>query len=182
MRKIVLTAGLVSGGFLAAMMAVMIPLHMSGRVGFEHGELIGFSTMILSFLSVFVGIRAYREDVGDGAISFGKAFKIGILITLIACAVYVVCWQIVYWGFFPDFLDKYQAHAIAKAREAGESVAAIRKMESDMASFAKLYANPLFNVAVTFLEVFPVGLIETLVSAAILRRRSRPGPPATALA
>jgi hypothetical protein len=182
MRKIVLTTGLVSGGFLAAMMVVMIPLYMSGRVSFERGELVGFSTMILAFLAVFIGIRSYREEVGGGAISFGRAFQVGISITLVACAMYVVCWQVVYWGFFPDFLDKYQAHAVAKARAAGESLAAITKMENDMAGFARLYANPFFNIAVTFLEVFPIGLIVTLISAAILRRRSQPGAPAAVLA
>ena len=94
---------------------------------------------------------------------------------------YVIAWEIVYFNFYPDFLDQYSAHVLAKMRAAGESEAAIREKAAEMAKFAKLYANPLFNVAVTFMEVFPVGLIVTLVSAAILRRRPREGAPAAAV-
>ena len=38
-------------------------------------------------------------------------------------------------------------------------------------SFKKLYANPFVNVAFTFVEPFPVGLLMTLISAVILRRK-----------
>jgi hypothetical protein len=138
--------------------------------------------MVLAFLLVFFGIRSYREEVGEGTISFGKAFQVGILITLVACVVYVLAWQVVYWGFYPDFLDQYSAHAVEKARAAGESEAAIREMEADMASWGKLYQNPFFNAGITFLEVFPVGLIVSLISAAILRRRSSEEAPVPAAA
>jgi predicted DNA-binding helix-hairpin-helix protein len=94
---------------------------------------------------------------------------------------YVIAWEITYYNFFPDFLTQYNAHALAKMRAAGENEAAIREATAKMADFAKLYANPLFNVAVTFMEVFPVGLIVTLVSAAILRRKPGQGAPASAV-
>jgi hypothetical protein len=86
----------------------------------------------------------------------------------------------VYWGFWPDFLDQFQAYQLAKMRADGASAEAIAAMQANMATFARLYRNPLFNVAITFLEVFPVGLIVTLVSALILRRRGerRAGPAA----
>ncbi len=35
-----------------------------------------------------------------------------------------------------------------------------------------MYNNPVMNVAVTFGEVFPIGLCVTLLSAAILRKKS----------
>lgn len=147
----------------------------------NHGELIGYSSMVLSFLLVFFGVKSYRDNLAGGVIGFGKAFQVGILITLVTCAMYVLAWQIIYYNFYPDFLDQYSAHAVANMREAGESEAAIQAATAQMADFAKLYANPLVNVAVTFLEVFPVGLIMTLVSAAILRRR-KPREEATAAA
>ena len=106
----------------------------------------------------------------------------GLLITLVTCAMYVIAWEITYYNFFPDFLDQYSAHVLAKMRAAGESEAAIREKTAEMANLAKLYANPLFNVGITFMEVFPVGLIVTLVSAAILRRKPRPDAPASAVA
>lgn len=176
MKKLVLKYGLGSGAILATMVAVMVPLCMTASI--DQGELVGYSAMVLAFLLVFFGIRSYREAAG-GAISFGKAFQVGILITVVASAVYVVSWEIVYFNFFPDFLDQYQSNLLEKMRAQGETAAAIEAARVEMAEFAKLYANPLFNVGVTFLEVFPVGLIVTLVSAAILRRRPGAAQPAT---
>lgn len=181
MKKIVLRFGLASGVLLVAMTAVMLPLCMNGTIDFSYSQLLGYTSMVLSFLLVFFGIRSYRDNLAGGAIGFGKAFQVGILITLVTCAMYVITWEIVYFNFYPDFLDDYNAFSIAKMRAAGESEAAIREATAQMADFAKLYANPLFNIAVTFLEVFPVGLIVTLVSAAILRRKPGQDAPAEAV-
>lgn len=182
MKKIVLRYGLLSGALLAAMMAVTMPLYRRGILDFDHGELIGYSSMVLSFLLVFFGVKSYRDNIAGGVIGFGKAFQVGILITLVTCAMYVLSWQIIYYNFYPDFLDQYSAHAIAKMRAAGESEGAIQAATAQMNDFAKLYANPLVNVGITFLEVFPVGLIMTLVSAAILRRKPQEAPAAAVTA
>jgi hypothetical protein len=179
MKNIVLRFGLASGFILITMSAVMLPLCMRG--GFDYSEIIGYSAMVLAFLLVFFGVRSYRDNVAGGAIGFGKAFQVGILITLITCAMYVIAWEITYYNFFPDFIDQYSAHVLARMRAAGESVAAIQEKTAEMANMAKYYKNPLFNVGITFMEVFPVGLIMTLVSAAILRRKPRQDAPAAAL-
>jgi hypothetical protein len=181
MKKIVLRYGLASGATLVAMAAVTLPLVMNGTIDFDRSEVIGYSSMVLAFLLVFFGVRSYRDNVAAGAISFGRAFKVGLLITLVTCAMYVVAWEITYFGFFPDFLDQYTEHTLAKMREEGESEAAIQKTAAQMASMAKYYKNPLFNIGITFLEVFPVGLIVTLVSAAILRRKPPQDAPAGAV-
>jgi len=181
MRKIVLRYGLASGAILVLMAAVMMPLCMKGIIDFDHNEVIGYSSMVLSFLLVFFGVRSYRDTVGGGAIGFGKAFQVGLLITLITCAMYVVAWEITYFKFFPNFLDLYSAHVLAKLRSAGASEAAIREKTAEMANLAKHYSNPFYNSAITFMEVFPVGLIMTLVSAGILRRKPKPDAPAAAV-
>lgn len=167
MKKIVLTFGLISGGILAAIMAITIPFCLNGTMN----EAFGYTTMLLALLAVFFGIRSYRENVAGGTITFGKAFTVGIFITLIACAFYVISWEIIYYGFIPDFTQKYAAHMIEKARASGASAAVIEKTRMEMARFQELYKNPLFNVGMTFMEIFPVGLVVTLVSAAILRRK-----------
>lgn len=180
MKKTVLTFGLISGAVLATMTAIMMPLCMNGTIDFEKSEVIGYTSMVLSFLLVFFAIRSYREEQGGGAISFGRAFKVGILVALVASTVYVVAWEIVYFNFIPDFLDKYTAFTLQKMRARGAADAAVAAKTQEMAEFAKMYANPLVNVGITFMEVFPVGLIVTLVSAAILRRKAAPGQPAVA--
>lgn len=170
MKKIVLTFGLISGAILGGLGAATLPLTQRGG-HFEHAELLGYTIMVLSFLLVFFGIRSYRENVGGGAITFGKGFQVGILVTLIACAMYVLAWEIVYCNFMPDFADKYAAEVLEKMRAKGESAKAIETTTRQMAQFKVMYRNPLINIGMTFLEAFPVGLVVTLVSAGILRRK-----------
>jgi hypothetical protein len=175
LKTIVVKYGLISGVILAAFTAVLVPSCMAGAIDFEHSEILGYSAMVVAFLLVFFGIRSYREKAG-GTITFGKAFQVGILITLVVCAVYVVSWQIVYYGFIPDFEETFAAYSVNKLRESGAPPSEVAAMEKQMTEYARLYKNPLFNIGFTFMEVFPVGLIVTLVSAAILRRRTPPEP------
>lgn len=177
MKKIVWTFGLISGGILAVLIATM-PLYLNGTMSFDHAEIVGYTIMVLAFVLVFFGIRSYRENVGGGAITFGKAFQVGILVTLIACTVYVATWEIVYFNFLPDFADKYAALTLEKMRLRGATEAAIAKTTQEMEKFKVWYKNPLFNVGMTFVEAFPVGLVVTLVSAAILKKKT---PSVTAL-
>lgn len=171
LMRVVIAFGLISGGIFALMIAVMMPLVVSGTVDFDDSEIIGFSSMIVAFLFVFFGIRRHREQLG-GSISFGKAFKVGILITLIACAVYVGSWLLVYFNFIPDFADKYASHAIQRLEAKGASAAELEAERVKMTGYKKIWDNPVTNAGMTFLEVFPIGLIVTLVSAAILRKRA----------
>jgi hypothetical protein len=71
------------------------------------------------------------------------------------------------------YLEKYRAHVVEEARANGESQAAIDKRVADMEKFAEMYKNPAVNVAVTFIEPLPVGLVIALIAAGILRRKDR---------
>ena len=181
MTKIVLKYGLISGAVLAAFAAILTPIFcLNGSIDVQHSEIFGYTAMILAYLWVFFGIRSYRENMSGGTITFGKAFQVGILITLVVCAVYVISWEIVYYNFLPDFADRYATLTIAKMRAHGATAAAIQKAEQEMADFKRMYADPLINVALTFLEVFPVGLVMTVISAVILRKK-RDGAVSAAL-
>jgi hypothetical protein len=171
MKKIVIVFGLISGAISSAMMFLTLPFINSGAINSKNGEIIGITAIFLSFLLVFFGIRSYRENAG-GAITFGRAFSVGILITLISCVFYVASWEIIYFKFMPDFGDKYAARTIETMRAKGATEAAIAAKTKEMEKFKTMYKNPLFNIAITFTEPFPVGLVVTLVSAGILRRRS----------
>ncbi|HEV7768197.1 MAG TPA: DUF4199 domain-containing protein [Thermoanaerobaculia bacterium] len=175
MKKIVLTSGLIAGSILAIMVALMIPMTRGKTPDFSNSMLVGYTSMIVAFLAIFFGIRNYREKIGGGTITFGRAFKVGILIVLLACGMYVVTWEIVYFGFIPDFGDKYAAYTLEKLRVDGASPTVIAAEQTKMAEFREWYKNPILNIGMTFMEVFPVGLIMTLVSAAILRKKQRLG-------
>jgi len=159
------------------MMFATMPFH--DRIGFDKGLIIGYTTMVLAFMLVFFGIRSYRENVNQGRISWGRAFAVGILITLVACICYVVAWQILYFNFMPDILDKYAIHQVEKAKAAGATQQAIDAQLKEMKDFKQMYDNPFFNAAVTFTEPFPVGLLFTVISATILRRKKGSSREAT---
>jgi hypothetical protein len=170
MKKTVLTFGLISGAMSSLMMLATVPL--MHRIGFDHGLVIGYTAIVLSFLLVFFGIRSYREQAG-GAITFGRAFTVGILITLISCVFYVATWQLIYFKLQPGFMDKWEAYAVEKVRADGGTPEAVEAARRQIRTFKEAYDNPLTNAAYTFVEPFPVGLLVTLISAAALRRKRR---------
>ena len=170
MKKTILTFGLISGAVSSVMMvATML---FSDRIGFDRGYIVGYTAIVLSFLLVFFGIRSYRDNVGHGQITFAKGFVVGICITLISCVFYVVTWEILYFNFMPDFMDKYAVYAVEKLKASGASAAAIQAKVEELNTLKQSYNNPLVNVAMTFIEPFPVGLAITLLSAAVLRKKA----------
>ena len=171
MKRVVLTFGLLAGVVLSVMMSANMAF--VDRIGFDRAEVIGYTTMVLAFLMVFFGIRSYRDNIYGGSISFGKAFGIGLLITLVASACYVITWEVIHYWFAPDFVDRYNAFMLEEARKAGATEAELARRSAEMARFKEMFKNPLFNAAMAFIEVFPVGLVITLLSAAILRRDAR---------
>jgi hypothetical protein len=94
------------------------------------------------------------------------------MIVLIASTIYVVSWLIDYFYFIPDFAEKYSAHLLANLRASGASQVEIDKQAKEMANFATIYKNPIYNAAMTYVEILPVGLVVTLISALILKRKS----------
>lgn len=173
MRKIVLTFGLISGAILSVLMLLTIPF--MEQIGFENGMLVGYSTMVAAFLLVYFGIRSYRDNVAGGQVGFGRAFSVGILITLVSSACYVATWQFIRYKLMPDFMDKYMAWTLDQARAAGATEAAVAQQAKELSEFALMYENPLMNVAITLLEPLPIGLLFTVVSAFLLSRKAREG-------
>jgi len=171
MKKIVLTFGLISGAIM--MLLMFVTMAFINRIGFDKGEIVGYTGIVLAFLLIFFGIRSYRENLGGGTISFGRAFAVGILIALIASVFYVIAWEIIYFNFMHDFVDKYAAHLVEQVRASGASAETIQAKLQEMKKFKDMYENPIFNAAITFTEPFPVGLIITLISAAILRKKAK---------
>lgn len=171
MKKTVWTFGLITGGILSAMMLLTMPF--MDRIGFDRGEVIGYTTMVLAFLLVFFGIRSYRDEVAGGTIGFGRALAVGVLIVVVASLCYVATWELIYFKLAPGFVDKYQAYMVEQARASGASAAEIQQKIAEMQRFAKLYQNPAINAAITFLEPLPVGLVLALVSAGVLSRKRR---------
>lgn len=173
MKKNITIYGLIAGAIVSVFMLFTMNYlsHCEGNIDFSTSMLIGYASMLLAFSLVFVGIRNYRDKYNGGVISFGKSFKIGIMIVLIASTIYVIAWLIAYNFFMPDFMDKYSAQMLAELKASGASQAEIDKQTQEMANFARMYKNPFFNALMTYMEILPVGLVVTLISSLILKRK-----------
>jgi len=174
MKRIVIVCGLIAGLIVTAMLVTtMVISKASGKI--EGSMLLGYATMILAFSLIFVGIKNYRDKYNQGIIRFGKAFRIGLYITLIASTIYVIAWLITYFFYIPEFGEKYTEQMIEELRAGGASPQEIAGKAKEMARFTEWYKNPLFNALITYTEILPVGLIISLISALVLKRHSKPG-------
>jgi len=171
MKKAVLTFGLISGLIMSVLMGGSLLL--ADKIGSGHNSLVlGYTIMVASFLLVYFGIRTYRDNTLAGQISFGRGFACGILITLISTVCYVVMWEVLYFNFMPHFMDGYFAAQIHKVQSAGLDSATTAARVAAIQHSQQLYQNPLVNMAYTLMEPLPVGVLITLLSAALLRRKA----------
>jgi len=169
MKKTVLTFGVISG--VVASVLVLVHTAFHDQIGFDKGVVVGYTGIVLSLLLVFFGVRSYRENVGGGQISFVRALSVGLLITLISCVFYVITWEIVYYNLMPDYLDKYTTYIVEQLRASGASQQVIDAKVQELSGMKAWLDNPLGLAAIGFIEPFPIGLIISLISAAILRKR-----------
>jgi hypothetical protein len=177
MKKTVLTFGLIAGVMISVLMDGSLLL--ANKIGSGHNSmLLGYTMMVASFLLIYFGIRSYRDNTLAGQISFGRAFACGILIALITTVCYVATWEVLYFNFMPHFMDSYFAAQIHKVQSSGLDPATTAAQVAAIQRSQQLYQNPFVNMAYTFMEPLPVGLIITLISAAVLRRKAPVEPTA----
>lgn len=171
MRKIVLTFGLIAGAILSAVLLITLPFQE--QIGIEGGMVVGYTSMVLAFLMIFVGVKTYRDDVGGGTITLGRAFGVGLLIMAIAIVCYVATWELVFFQLDPSMADKMTTAAVESIKAKGLTAAETAKQTAEIEKFMQDYRQPLMNTAITFLEPLPVGLLINLVTAFALSRRRR---------
>ena len=178
MKQTIIRYGLISGVISSVLMATtsltgkfIIEKYGGLHQFFDYGAYLGFTCIILSLTLVFTGIKSYRDNHNGGSISFGKAFQIGILVTVISCVCYSLTWLICYYNFFPTFMDDFGAYHLQKLKESGESATEIAKQATEMSHTKELYQNPFYNFAITFMEPFPVGLLITTIAAFVLKKK-----------
>ena len=174
MKKIVLTFGIIAGLICGGMFFLW---SSGGDIDFTNGQLYGYITMFIAFSTIFFAVKQYRDKYNDGTIRFGKSFMIGLYITLIAAVVYVVAWEIYYSNYGTEFVDQYVAFQKTQLANEGLTPAEIdTKLAGQMEMMDTYKEKTFFRMGLTFLEIFPVGLIMSLISAFVfgvfLRRRT----------
>lgn len=180
MTKIVLIFGLISGAIAGALMWLLMSFVKDGSIDFDNGMIWGYATMIIALSLVFFGVKSYRDNHG-GRISFFKGLQVGILISVISAVCYAAAWELYYPKIGDEFMKKYTVHELEKMKASGASDAEIEKARAEGERFMELYKNFFVRFAMSLMEILPVGIIVTLVSAGLLRRREvLPGEPARA--
>jgi len=171
MKKAVFTFGLIAGGIVVAMMFLTVPLHRNGTLNADNGFLVGITTMVVALSAIFFGVRSYRDQQLQGSITFGRALGVGLLISLVASVCYAVGWEINLKLFMTDFVQQMRTAAIAKAQATGATAEKLAEVTRSMDEFEAMYANFVTRFGMTLMEIFPVGVVISLVSALLLKKK-----------
>jgi hypothetical protein len=167
MLRIILIYGVIGGFIVAVPMFVSMLTTEPGEIS-ENAALVGYLSMLLAFTMVFVGIKHYRDKVLGGVIRFLPALGVGLGISAVASLFWVVGWEIILATGF-DFGGAYTQSLVSAAEARGAPAAEIEQIRAETAEFMTMYANPLFRLPITFVEMFPIGVLISLISAALLR-------------
>ena len=170
MLKKILSYGTIAG-LIVGITMVTLTVGMKDHPPLAYGMVIGYLTMLVALSAVFVGIKRYRDADLGGVIGFWPAFGLGLGISFVAGVFYVAAWEVALAVTHMDFANSYANVLIAEQKAKGVSAEALAKLSADMEQFKVQYANPLFRLPMTFTEIFPVGVLVSLVSAGLLRNR-----------
>jgi len=176
MLRIILINGVLSGVVIIAGILGTIAMD-SGH----HSVWLGYLIMVVALSSILVGVKQYRDRELGGVIGFGKALLMGLGIAVTASVAYVLVWEVYLAVTHYAFIDQYTASILASKRAAGITGAEYQKAVAEMETLRRQYANPLFRLPMTFIEIFPVGVLIALVTAMFVRNpwflpaRARPG-------
>ena len=174
MTRVVLIFGLLAGLIISALVWMTAALAERDLIRFERLEVVGYASMIIALSMVFFGIKSYRDNQGKGQLSFWKGVQVGALISVIAGGMYFVgalSYGIVSPGFEDTFMRKFTELKVSQLQAQGASQAEIEKRTAEVETMRVLFKNPVLFFLVCMMEILPVGLIVTLISAALLRKR-----------
>lgn len=171
MKKIILTYGAHSGLIAAIFMILSISIGGGGLTT-------GYAAIIAGLSMIFFGVKAYRNSKPDGRLTFGQAFKVGLGITLLASLLYVVGWEIYSAVAMPNFMEHYTTQTLEKMNKDGATQEQIDAQRAEMQDWGEKYKNPLFRYMMVMMEILPVGIVVSLITAGILRRKEPPIPVA----
>jgi len=167
MSRIILIFGAAAGLIVAVPMCLLVANAEPGSAATSHFT--GYLIMLLALSLIFFGVKRLRDRELGGVIRFVPALLAGLGISAVASVIYVIGWEITLAITDFAFIDSYSNAAVEAARARGASAADVAAVIAKMDEFRRQYANPFFRLPVTFIEIFPVGFLISLISAALLR-------------
>ncbi|MBP6010865.1 MAG: DUF4199 domain-containing protein [Alphaproteobacteria bacterium] len=169
MTNIIFLFGTFAGLIVIGAMIAVIAASGGNPEMSDHSLFLGYLIMIVALSMIFFGIKRYRDHELGGVIKFLPALMMGVAISVVAGIIYVAVWEVYMAATNHSYINAFITHAIEAEKAKGLTGAALDKMIAEMEAFKVQYANPLFRLPMTFLEIFPVGLVISLISAALLR-------------
>lgn len=164
MNKIILKYGIL-GGIVASLVMTSITIYMMNHPEETVGMFFGMLTMILAYSFIILGILKLRKE-NNNTLPFSKAFLCGLGIIFISSTIYVLVWLLIYYNFFPNFMEHYCELAL-KQTPPEELVA----KKAEMEQYKELYKSPIGVILLTYMEILPIGAIFALISAFILKKK-----------
>src|SRR5215470_2317873 len=163
--RIVLIYGVIAGLVVTVPMVATM-LTFTAETAPDNGALYGYLTMIVALTAVFLGVKQYRDKMLGGAVRFVPALLVGLGISAVASVIYALGWEIsiALTGF--DFGAAASKAMVEAARAKGASAAELEQVTRQGEAFARMYANPVIRFAITFVEMFPIGVVISVISAA----------------
>lgn len=173
MTRTIIVFGLLAGAAMVLLQWIIYPLCYRGYITFDNSTYLGYAGMLIVFSMIFFGIRSYRDNQGRGSVTFWKAFQIGLLITVIASLIHGVggiAYNVVNPDFKRFFLEKFTEYELAKLPQPVDAAAkAIVDQQVEMVR--TIYENPVLDMLFSMLLILPAGLLMTIVSGLLLRKR-----------
>lgn len=165
MKKVIIKFGLIAGVIITLSMTTVS--WSESVMNSSYAAVIGYAAMVVAFSMIFVAVNNYKNNTEDGKVSFGKAFIIGLSISLIGSVFYVVTWGFVDGFSGGDFIEQYEASAMLKLKEEGATAAEIKLVKEKIENYRERYKNPVTKMLITSTEILPVGILVSLINAFI---------------
>lgn len=164
MKNTILKNG-IFGGLIASSCMAAMTLYMKSNPSYEPNMILGFGCMLVAFIFLFLGIKQVRDN-SNGFISFGKAFKTGLVISVVISTIYVITWLVIYYNFFPDFIERYSEMVLKNTKP--EDIVA---QTAEMNQMKEWYKNPVMIILLTFMEILPFGILVSLLAALVMKKK-----------
>jgi hypothetical protein len=164
MKKNIFKNGII-GGIIVSIVMIAMTYFMKTHPNEQPNPIVGFISMLLAFITVIVGIKRERLD-NNGSVTFGKAFLTGLGISLVIATIYVLVWLIIFYNFFPNFMEQYSEMVLKNTKPE-----ALASKTAEMNQMKEWYKNPIMVILLTYAEILPIGIIVSLISALILKKK-----------
>jgi hypothetical protein len=164
MKKSILKYGIIAGAIVSIMLLIQF---LDSAFVKSYGELIGYASMLIAFSTIVFAVHRHNQSNPDS--KFSTRFMIGIKITLVASIIYTIAWMIISNTIGQDWMNEYYEQSIESIRQSGISQEEVDAKIAEMDAFREMYKNPFVKIGITFLEIFPVGLLVSLLTALLVR-------------